>query len=129
MKQHALRHEFVEFLPEHLDEGTLYISMQYATTAHKCACGCGNDVFTPLSPTQWKLLFNGRTVSLHPSIGNWSFPCQSHYWITESRIRWDRRWTKEEIEAIRAGDREREKWRHAEDDKLSIWRRLRMWRR
>jgi len=27
-------------------------------------------------------------VSLAPSIGNWSFPCNSHYWITGNEVRW-----------------------------------------
>lgn len=128
MKRHAITHEFVEFLPEHLEEGTLYISTTYATVAHKCACGCGNDVITPLSPTDWKLTFDGRTVSLHPSIGNWSFPCQSHYWITKDRITWDQRWTREEIDAGRAGDqRRRQEERNpimAQPEKESLWRRI-----
>jgi hypothetical protein len=28
------------------------------------------------------------TVSLDPSIGNWQFPCRSHYWIRRERIVW-----------------------------------------
>lgn len=38
----------------------------------------------------WTLIFDGDTVSLDPSIGNWSFHCQSHYLIVrgaEERIR------------------------------------------
>jgi len=34
-------------------------------------------VVTPLSPTGWSLIFDGETVSLYPSIGNWNFPCRS----------------------------------------------------
>lgn len=106
MKQHALSHEFIKHFPEQLAEGTLYISMQYATAAHKCCCGCGTDVYTPLSPTDWKLTFDGRTVSLTPSIGNWSFPCQSHYFITNNRVRWVRQWSPQEIAAGRENDRQ-----------------------
>jgi hypothetical protein len=97
MDLESLGHEFVEFVPERLDEGVLYVSIEYATAAHKCACGCGNEVFTPLSPTDWSLIFDGDTVSLTPSIGNWSFECQSHYWVERSRIRWAPRWSKEQI--------------------------------
>jgi hypothetical protein len=93
-RQESLRHEFVECVPGQLEEGVLYISMTYATTAHKCVCGCGNEVFAPLSPTDWNLIFDGDTVSLHPSIGNWSFPCQSHYWVDQGRIRWAPRWSR-----------------------------------
>lgn len=99
MKRHNLRHEFVEYLPERLEDGTLYVSMQYATAAHKCCCGCSNDVYTPFSPTDWKLTFDGRTVSLYPSIGNWSFPCQSHYFITNDLVQWVRRGSTQEIAA------------------------------
>jgi len=104
VKSHLIRHAFVEFLPESLQEGTLYVSILYATAAHKCFCGCGNDVITPLSPTAWKLGFDGRTVSLHPSIGNWSFPCKSHYWVKGNKIEWARKWSNEEIEASRSLD-------------------------
>lgn len=85
-KQLAVK--FVEFIPEILDEETLYVSMEYATTSHLCACGCGREVVTPLSPVGWQLLYDGESVTLTPSIGNWSFPCHSHYFIRESWIVW-----------------------------------------
>jgi len=105
VKQHILRHEFIEHFPETLEEGTLYVSMQYGSASHKCCCGCGNDVYTPLSPTDWKLIFDGRTISLYPSIGNWSFLCQSHYFITNNRVQWVRGWSSQEIAAGRANDK------------------------
>lgn len=105
MTQEALQHVFVEYVPEQLQEGMLYISMEHATAAHKCACGCGNEVFTPLSPTDWSLIFDGESVSLKPSIGNWSFECQSHYWVERSRIRWAPKWSREEIDRGREVDR------------------------
>lgn len=75
MKQETvLKHEFVEFIPDNLEDGTVYVSVGFATVAHKCCCGCGKEVGTPLSPTDWKLIFDGKTVSLDPSIGNWGFP-------------------------------------------------------
>jgi hypothetical protein len=101
-----VRHEFVEFIPEQLAEGVLYVSVEYATAAHGCACGCGNEVFTPLSPTDWKLIFDGESVSLKPSIGNWSFDCQSHYWIEEGRIRWAPRLSRAKIDRLREVDRQ-----------------------
>ena len=104
-KEKTLTHEFVEFIPDVLREGTLYVSMEYATVVHKCCCGCGREVVTPLSPTDWKLIFNGKTISLDPSIGNWSSPCKSHYWITEGKVNWAPRWTQSQIDAKRAHDR------------------------
>jgi hypothetical protein len=97
--------EFVEHLPATLQERTIYISMPFATAAHKCVCGCGNEVITPLSPTDWQLLFDGVSISLMPSIGNWNFPCRSHYWIRQNKIVWARSWSRQEIEAGRAHDR------------------------
>jgi|SRR5271154_863253 len=62
-------------------------------------------IVTPLSPTDWKLIFNGKTISLDPSIGNWGFECQSHYWIRNNRVRWAAQWSPEEIAAGRAHER------------------------
>ena len=84
----SLVHEFVEYVPAELAEGVLYISIPYRTAVHRCACGCGNKVVTPISPADWQLSWDGDTVSLTPSIGNWGFLCRSHYWIKGGRIRW-----------------------------------------
>lgn len=99
-----MKHEFVESIPSSIDENVIYISIQYSTALHKCACGCGNEVVTPLSPTDWKLTFDGESVSLSPSIGNWEFPCQSHYWIKRNRVEWAGQWSKKEIEEGRQQD-------------------------
>lgn len=99
--------EFVEYIPEHLSEGVLYVSMRYATAAHLCCSGCGMEVVTTLSPTDWQLSFDGRSISLTPSIGNWNFPCRSHYWITENRVEWSGPWSKRQIAAGRIRDRHR----------------------
>lgn len=107
MRRHRLAHEFVEYVPEDVRAGVVYVSTTYATATHKCCCGCNNEVVTPLLPTDWELTFDGESISLYPSIGNWSLPCQSHYWITRNQVKWDRRWSKEEIEAGRAQDRMR----------------------
>ncbi len=100
----VLAFEFVEFIPDDLQERTLYISIPYCTAVHECCCGCGREVVTPLSPTGWQLTFDGKTVSLYPSIGSWSLPCQSHYFITKNKVVWDRQWSDKQI----AKGRERE---------------------
>jgi hypothetical protein len=104
VKVSRLQPEFVEFIPEVLEDGKLYISEEYATAVHKCCCGCGLKVVTPLKRTEWKLTRDGQFVTLNPSIGNWSFPCQSHYWIRRNAIKWSYQMTKEEIEAGRRYD-------------------------
>jgi Family of unknown function (DUF6527) len=100
----VMKHEFVEFIPADLKDGTLYVSIKYATASHKCCCGCGIKVVTPIRPTDWKLIFDGKTISLDPSIGNWSFPCRSHYWIKNNRVRWAAQWSKLDVDAGRAQD-------------------------
>ncbi len=90
-RRRSLTLEFVRNVPEKLADGVLYVSVEFATAVHLCACGCRNEVVTPLSRRNgWKLLFDGETVSLTPSIGNWSFPCRSHYFITENNVVWAR---------------------------------------
>ena len=81
-----LDHKFVKIIPNDLEEMVLYISVDCRVAIHKCCCGCGNEVVTPFSPENWKLIFDGKTISLHPSIGNFSFKCQSHYWIKNSLV-------------------------------------------
>lgn len=103
-KRAAYTHAFVSTLPEALDEGVLYISMRYATAAHKCFCGCGREVVTPLHPTKWQLLFDGKTVSLHPSVGSWSLPCRSHYWLRGGQIVWAAKWSRQEVAECRERD-------------------------
>lgn len=83
-----MKHKIVEFIPSELEEGVLYISMKYKTATHLCACGCGSRVITPLSLGEWEITFNGDTVSLSPSIGNFRFACKSHYFIRNSKVEW-----------------------------------------
>jgi hypothetical protein len=105
----TLQHKFVEFIPEILEPDTLYISITYCTAIHLCVCGCGNEVVTPLSPTDWELTFNGKAVSLSPSIGNWNFPCKSHYFVIQNKIRYARKWSEVEITDNRKKDKKRKK--------------------
>ena len=106
MKQPVtFKHEFVQFIPEELQEGTIYVSIRFATVAHLCACGCRTKVVTPIKPTDWKLTFDGKTVTLDPSVGNWSFPCRSHYWVRNNKVQWAGDWSQERIDANREFDR------------------------
>ncbi|WP_286854051.1 MULTISPECIES: DUF6527 family protein [unclassified Proteiniphilum] len=102
-----MKHKFVDVIPENLEDEVLYISIKYATAIHLCACGCKNEVVTPFSPTDWQFIFDGKTVSLSPSIGNWSFKCQSHYFIKNDEFVFMRRWTNKEIKDGRKKDKKR----------------------
>lgn len=105
MRYRHLQHRFVENIPEQLEPGVLYISIPYATAAHSCCCGCGEEVVTPFTPTDWKMIFDGENVSLKPSIGNWNLPCRSHYIIQQGTVIEAEHWTEVEIQAEYQRDR------------------------
>lgn len=106
MKQTTITPQFVEFIPDKLQEGILYISERYGTVVHKCCCGCGEEVVTPLTSADWQLRKEGGNVTLFPSIGNWNFHCQSHYWIRRNRVEWARSMTKQQIHRVQERDRQ-----------------------
>ena len=93
---------FGDSVPRQLEEGYLYVSLRYRTVAHLCACGCGVEVNTPLHPTGWAITYDGVTVSLWPSVGNWSEECRSHYLIEQNIVRWSRSWSRAEVLGGRA---------------------------
>lgn len=105
MQLNSITPEFVEFIPSNLKEGVLYISQKYGTAAHKCCCGCGIKIVTPITPTDWRLTISGNTVTLAPSIGNWNHPCQSHYWIKGNLVIWAGSMTQQQIKRGRDRDR------------------------
>jgi hypothetical protein len=100
-----IKYEFVEFIPKERAEGILYISIPFATAVHNCFCGCGLKVVTPISPVGWKLIFDGETVTMSPSIGNWDFPCGYHYFIRHDTVVWGADMSREEIRSDRDRDR------------------------
>jgi hypothetical protein len=114
----TLSHKFVECIPDTLEEGVLYVSITHSTAVHRCCCGCGCEVVTPITPIDWKLIFDGETVSLYPSIGSWNLPCRSHYWITHNRIEWAEDWSDWKVAVAEEKDRSlKEKlYRDLEDD-------------
>jgi hypothetical protein len=80
--------ERVRTMPAQLESGVLYVSEEFETAAHLCACGCGSKVRTPLGPTEWRFTDHPEGPSLYPSIGNWHRSCKSHYWIDRGEIEW-----------------------------------------
>lgn len=104
MKVSRIIPRHVDFIPRQLEEGVLYISAQFKTASHLCCCGCGTKIVTPLVPTEFSLMESGDTVSLYPSIGNWNFPCQSHYWIKNGQVIIAGRMSREEIQRGRRFD-------------------------
>ena len=81
--------EFVDEIPEEIDEGYLYLCLPYNAVIHKCACGCGEIISTPLDKKHgWIMQYDGETVTLSPSVGNGSYKCRSHYFIQRNSIVW-----------------------------------------
>ena len=119
----------VQYMPKELEPGVLYVSEEFGAAAHLCACGCGSKVRTPLGPTDWSLDESARGPSLHPSIGNWQLPCQSHYWIRRGEIVWSGKWTPEEIAFGRRGEMERARayYDAKEQARVGILRRFWRW--
>ena len=106
MKVNKWQTVWVEDMPNKMENGRIYVSIKHRLTEHLCACGCGAEVSLPLGPSEWKFEYNGDTVSLWPSIGNWRLPCRSHYVISENKTRWREQWSEERILAGRKRDRD-----------------------
>ena len=80
---------FVKHIPSVLEKDTLYISREFEVAIHICPCGCEEKVVTPISlPDGWKLTVDKEKVSLDPSIGNFKYNCNSHYWIKNNEVTW-----------------------------------------
>lgn len=108
MEKIKLQH--VHFLPKELESGILYVSLEYGIAGHLCLCGCGNKVITPLGPAEWSFSETNNKPTLHPSIGNWQLPCQSHYCIIKGNIEWSYQFTEEQIAAGRKAEEEERKF-------------------
>lgn len=102
----VLEHRFVRNIPDQLEPGVLYVSMEYGMVSHSCACGCGEEVTTPLTPTDWHLVFDGDSITLNPSVGNWNLACRSHYVIRRGHVIGAGPWSERQVAAERARDRE-----------------------
>lgn len=105
MKRTHFSYQIVEFIPEQLDEGVLYVSRRFGTAVHKCACECGEEVVTPIGPVDWSIEIANGAATLDPSVGNWSFACRSHYFIRTGKVVWCSQMSYKQIEQGRAFDR------------------------
>lgn len=104
MRRTTIRPMLIELAPKELEDGVLYVSQTYKAAIHKCCCGCGEKVVTPLSPAHWRVRIHGDSVTLHPSIGNWGMACKSHYWIKSNRVVWAGQFSDAKIALARRRD-------------------------
>ncbi len=118
MQFNRLIPEFVDDMPGRLTPGVLYVSIRYKTAMHLCCCGCGSEIVTPFSPAQWRMTFDGESISLHPSVGNWNLPCRSHYIIRDGRVIEADTWSDKEVSSGQARDR-RAREAHYDSKRLS----------
>lgn len=81
---------FVDKMPMELKDGVLYVAPHFNCAIHKCMCGCGEKVVTPLGHDLggWAWEFDGTNVSLHPSVGNFQQPCKTHYFLKKGKVQW-----------------------------------------
>jgi len=119
--------ERVELLPAQIREGVLYVSDKYRTAVHLCCCGCGAKVVTPLKPYAWTVTTRGDAPSLHPSIGSWSLPCKSHYWIRGGRVEWAGTMTDNEIRQVQTFDRNTQEAHFQPPQSKNLWGRFIRW--
>lgn len=121
--------QHVETMPESLKPGILYVSLEFETAHHLCACGCGHKVRTPLSPAEWQIEETPQGVTLRPSIGNWQLPCRSHYLIRRGEVVWAGEWSDSQIQAGRARDLRRLQTHldHRSHKPAGLWHRVRKW--
>jgi hypothetical protein len=123
-----IRLQRVHYMPKDLEPGVLYVSEEFGAAAHLCPCGCGLKVRTPLGPTDWTLKETESGPTLYPSIGNWQFPCKSHYIIREGRIVWCTEWTPDQIVSGRRAELERARAFYESRDHSLIQRLRNFWR-
>jgi hypothetical protein len=113
-----------------LEPGVLYVSEEFKTAAHLCACGCGSKVRTPLGPTEWALEETRGGPTLWPSIGNWQKPCRSHYCIVAGHIEWAGDWSEAQVlegrhrEGLRRKEYFDALYRQRAAERRSVWQRI-----
>lgn len=88
MKITKIQIKNVGIIPNDLEEWVLYLSERYWLSKHKCFCWCGSDVVLTLDRWSHYIHFMDWTLTVSPSIGSFSIPCNSHYFIKNNTIEW-----------------------------------------
>ena len=92
VKQETYKTKFVNLMPSDdlMRDGVLYMAPHFHVAVHKCMCGCGEKVVTPLEDEGWMWSYDSNTkaASLYPSVGNFQQSCKSHYFLTHGKVHW-----------------------------------------
>jgi hypothetical protein len=95
MKLNHIQPIFCKFIPDNLEYGNVYISEEYNTSTHLCACGCGILTVLPIGDPNKGVYWimtkrETNVVSFHPSVGNHHSTCptKAHYFIVNNKIIW-----------------------------------------
>ena len=125
MRLQSITPRYVKAVPSSMEEGILYIS-SYGSAIHRCCCGCGSEVVTPLGPAQWHIIKDGEAATLRPSVGSWNLPCQSHYLITRNKVEWLAKFSPKQIATNQLNDNAA---KHAQYDSPNVkfWKRVWKW--
>ncbi len=73
------------YMPDYstMEQGKMYISLEYQTSIHRCLCGCGEKTVLPFGKDwAWNITVKDEKVTVTPSILQ-QYPCRSHYIITD----------------------------------------------
>lgn len=117
----------VHFMPKTLEPCVLYVSEEYLTAAHLCACGCGTKIRTPLGPTEWSIDETHEGPTLWPSVGNWQHGCRSHYWFDRGEVIWGEAWSPQQVAAGRVQEETRRRAYYEALYPQGWFKRLRKW--
>ena len=96
MKLLEYKTKFVATPPKHseLEDGVLYVLPHCNCAIHKCMCGCKDVVVLAIDenngkePYFWGWTYTDGNVSITPSVGNFQFPCKSHYFLQHGKVKW-----------------------------------------
>jgi hypothetical protein len=116
-------------MPKVLEAHVLYVSEEFHTAAHLCACGCGSKIRTPLGPTEWTVEDGARGPTMWPSVGNWQQDCRSHYWFLDGEVVWGATWSPDQVAAGRAHEERRRRDYYNRRYPISGHKRLLNWLR
>lgn len=117
----------VRYMPKELLGGVLYVSEEFLTAPHLCACGCGAKIRTPLGPAEWSVEQGPLGPTLWPSVGNWQQGCRSHYWLRNGEVEWGDAWSPAQIAAGREHEEARRRAYYDSLYPVGRFSRLRKW--